>query len=703
MFGLVVTLVAAGGTAFQVSQQGGTHKGASSAGTSVLGRDPIEALQIGPVAGLTLNWHIAPEAVAVPLGTTLEFRQEYEMGARVTWNGATESVRGICVCQAIATPVGLGPHTVNAVVTHPDGTTNVNTCTVNVVNVALEDIHVSLALSVTPHNLTEQSSNAETVSVFFGFPSVAALRDLGNGQFRTSCERDVQVVATVDPPAFASIMEFRLGDLPPALGPERTIMYVTPGVRQISVGPPAAPALASLETYRTTIMSHHSAIDYVREGEPITFSAVTDPPGYESEITWRAPTAPHGGAIGALCGAGRMAGLVRRILDVSRSCRNSADGKRLRAVGTRFPDASAARPACGARFASRPIREFSRTDGGPRSRRFRMTIFIADKFEAEGVTALERLGCKVVCRPGTQGAELTAALRETGARVLIVRSTKVPAATLKAAEDLRLVIRAGSGVDTIDVNAATELGIRVCNCPGMNAVAVAELTLGLMIALDRRIVDETDDLKRGVWNKKEYSKARGLKGRTLGIIGMGRIGYEVARRARAFEMAILYHDVVPRPEIESELDARLVPLDELLRTSDFVTLHITGGKDNRHLIAARELALMKPTAFLLNCARGDVVDEKAVGAALADRRIAGAAFDVYEQEPAATDTEFKDPIGQVAHAYGTHHVGASTEQAQQAVAEETVRIVQAFVESGTLRNCVNPPGSAPAQAGAVRC
>lgn len=290
ILGLVATLVAAGGAAFQVSQQGGTHKGASGARTSVLGRDPIEALQIGPVAGLTLNWHIAPEAVAVPLGTTLEFRQEYELGARVTWNGATESVRGICVCQAIATPVGLGPHTVNAVITHPDGTTNVNTCTVNVVDVAPENIHVSLALSVTPHNLTEQSSNAETVSVFFGFPSVAALRDLGNGQYRTSCERDVQLVATVDPPVFASIMEFRVGDLPPALGPERTIMYVTPGVRQISVGPPAAPALASLETYRTTITSHHSAIDYVREGEPIAFSAVTDPPGYESEITWISST-----------------------------------------------------------------------------------------------------------------------------------------------------------------------------------------------------------------------------------------------------------------------------------------------------------------------------------------------------------------------------------------------------------------------------
>lgn len=323
-----------------------------------------------------------------------------------------------------------------------------------------------------------------------------------------------------------------------------------------------------------------------------------------------------------------------------------------------------------------------------------MRILIADKFEASGLDALRQAGCDVVYRPGTQGDALTAALRETRADVLVVRSTKVTRPMLEAADDLRMVIRAGSGYDTIDVRAASDRGIRVCNCPGMNSVAVAELTIGLMIALDRRIVDETHDLKRGVWNKKEYSKARGLKGRTLGIVGMGRIGYEVARRAHAFEMPLIYHDVVPRPEVERDFGARKVDLDTLLRQADFVTLHTTGGKENFHLIGRREIGLMKPTAYLLNCARGEIVDEQAVSEALGAGRLAGAAFDVFELEPAATETEFKDPIARAPRTYGTHHVGASTEQAQEAVAEETVRIVRALLEKGEFLNCVNPPQAA---------
>ncbi|TWT40588.1 D-3-phosphoglycerate dehydrogenase [Phycisphaerae bacterium RAS1] len=320
-----------------------------------------------------------------------------------------------------------------------------------------------------------------------------------------------------------------------------------------------------------------------------------------------------------------------------------------------------------------------------------MNVFIADKFEAFGVAQLQQLGCNVTYRPGTQGPALTAAVRETGANVLIVRSTRVPAQTLQATDDLKLVIRAGSGFDTIDVEAASSLGIRVCNCPGMNSVAVAELTIGLMISLDRRIVDETSDLKRGVWNKKEYSKARGLKGRTLGIVGMGRIGYEVAKRARAFDMTVIYSDVVARPDFEQQLGLQKVTLDELLSAADFVTLHVSGGKDNRHMIGRREISMMKPTAYLLNCARGDVVDEQAVSEALEGGQLGGAAFDVYEVEPAATDSEFKDPIAKAPKTLGTHHVGASTDQAQEAVADETVRIVKAYMGRGDFLHCVNPP------------
>ncbi len=318
-----------------------------------------------------------------------------------------------------------------------------------------------------------------------------------------------------------------------------------------------------------------------------------------------------------------------------------------------------------------------------------MKVLIADKFEEIGLARLREMGCDVLYKPGTNGPALTTALRETGARVLVVRSTRVTGDMLRVAENLKLVIRAGSGTDTIDVAAATECDIRVCNCPGLNSVAVAELTIGLMIALDRRIAEETSDLRRGVWNKKEYSRARGLKGRTLGIIGLGRIGYEVASRAKAFEMRLIYHDVVARPDIERELGVRPVPLEQLLRESDFITLHVTGGKENHHLIDAEAIKMMKPTAYLLNCSRGDVLDERALIEALEGGRIAGAALDVYEIEPAATDSEFKDPVGSAPHFCGTHHVGASTEQAQLAIAEEVAHIVERFMERSEALHCVN--------------
>lgn len=320
-----------------------------------------------------------------------------------------------------------------------------------------------------------------------------------------------------------------------------------------------------------------------------------------------------------------------------------------------------------------------------------MKILIADKFEEQGMDALRARGHEVIARPGLQGLNLAEAVHNARCDVLVVRSTKVTKDILAASPNLKLVIRAGSGFDTIDVPEATQRNIRVCNCPGMNSVAVAELTIGLMIALDRRIVEETDDLRRGIWNKKEYSRARGLKGRTLGIVGLGRIGYEVAKRAKAFEMQIVYHDVIPQPEVEKELGVRRVPFEKLLRDSDFITLHVPGGAATTHLIGREELDQMKPTAFLLNCARGGVVDEVALAGAIEEGKIAGAALDVFEIEPPISEGPFADPIGRTPHVYGTHHVGASTEQAQQAVADEVVNIVDAFAKRGEFLHCVNLP------------
>jgi D-3-phosphoglycerate dehydrogenase len=319
-----------------------------------------------------------------------------------------------------------------------------------------------------------------------------------------------------------------------------------------------------------------------------------------------------------------------------------------------------------------------------------MNVLIADKFEAAGAEGLKALGCAVTVNPELGGDTLRDAVKKLAPKVLIVRSTKVTADVIEAASGLALIIRAGSGYDTIDVDAATRRGVRVCNCPGMNSIAVAELTLGLMIALDRRIVDETADLRRGVWSKKEYSKARGLKGATLGIAGLGRIGYEVARRAAAFDMNLIYHDVVANQRAEEELGIKRVSLDELLAQSDFISLHLPGGGETKHLIGAAEIAKMKPGAFLLNCSRGGIVDEKALAEAVREGKIGGAGIDVWEIEPAATDREFKDPLIQAPRIYGTHHVGASTDQAQRAVADETVRVVQTYKDAGEFLHCVNP-------------
>ncbi|HUU85073.1 MAG TPA: hydroxyacid dehydrogenase [Phycisphaerae bacterium] len=318
-----------------------------------------------------------------------------------------------------------------------------------------------------------------------------------------------------------------------------------------------------------------------------------------------------------------------------------------------------------------------------------MKVLIADKFEKAGLEQLQAMGCNVTLDADLSGESLRDAVRENGAQVLIVRSTKVPPDVIEAGKSLELIIRAGAGYDTIDTAAAKQHGIRVCNCPGKNSVAVAELTLGMMLSLDRRIVDNTLDLRNGVWAKKEYSKARGLKGRTLGIVGLGRIGYEIAKRAAAFDMNLIYSDVIDQKEIEKELGIRKVPFEHLLAEADFVSLHVPGGAGTRHMISTDQFKMMKPTAFVLNCSRGGVVDEKALVEAVENGRIAGAGLDVYEIEPLATGTVFEDSVIKAARVYGTHHIGASTEQAQLAVADEVVRIIAEKMKGNDPPNCVN--------------
>lgn len=319
-----------------------------------------------------------------------------------------------------------------------------------------------------------------------------------------------------------------------------------------------------------------------------------------------------------------------------------------------------------------------------------MIVLIADKFEQPGIDGLKQLGCEVIYEPKLNGDSLADALARSGAEVLVVRSTKVPDAVQQAANRLRLIIRAGSGYDTIDIDAARRRNVAVANCPGKNAVAVAELTLALICALDRRIPDNVFELREGKWNKQEYSQARGLKGRTLGIIGIGQIGREVIRRAAAFEMPIVGWSRSLTPEKAADLGIEYAPTPrDVAARADILTVHLASTPDTRGIINADIFDALKPGAFFINTARADLVDYDALKRAIREKNIR-AGLDVFPGEPpekvGRIDPDLFRLPGVV---YGTHHIGASTEQAQLAVADEVVRIVRHFRDNGEVLNRVN--------------
>lgn len=318
-----------------------------------------------------------------------------------------------------------------------------------------------------------------------------------------------------------------------------------------------------------------------------------------------------------------------------------------------------------------------------------MKVLIADKFEKVGIDGLKELGCTIVSQPDLTADALPAAVRQHDPNILIVRSTKVTADTLKAGTALTLVIRAGAGIDTIDVAAASARGIFVSNCPGKNSIAVAELVMGLILACDRRIPDQVAELRQGKWNKAEYSKARGLHGRRLGIVGLGQIGREVALRARAFGMRVIAWSRTLTHEEAERLGVAYAqsPL-EVARLADVVSVNCAATAETKHLVNAEFLAAMRPGAYLINTSRGSVVDEAALAQAIAEKKLR-AGLDVFEGEPGSSTGEFKSAILQVPGVYGTHHVGASTDQAQVAIAHEVIRIVQAFQATGEVPNVVN--------------
>ncbi len=325
-----------------------------------------------------------------------------------------------------------------------------------------------------------------------------------------------------------------------------------------------------------------------------------------------------------------------------------------------------------------------------------MKVLVADKFEELGLVGLRAAGCEVVYKPELAGPSLASALGESAADVLVVRSTKVGASEMDQGTRLALIVRAGAGVNTIDLEAASARAIAVSNCPGKNAIAVAELAWGLILALDRRIVEQTRDLTQGVWNKAEYGRAQGLSGRTLGVLGTGSIGREVIHRARAFGMNVVAYSRSLDEASARELGVtRAASICEVAQAADGVSVHLALTKETRGRLDGAFFAAMKKGAFFVNTSRGEIVDEAALRAAVRDVGLR-AGLDVFSHEPAGGTGAFADPIVGFPGVVGTHHIGASTEQAQNAIAEETVRIVRTFKNTGQAPSVVNLADRTPA-------
>ena len=340
-----------------------------------------------------------------------------------------------------------------------------------------------------------------------------------------------------------------------------------------------------------------------------------------------------------------------------------------------------------------------------------MKILIADKFEKSGIDGLKAAGCEVVVDPDLKDDSLRDAIGSTGADVLVVRSTKVTAPMLDAGR-LSLVVRAGAGYNTIDVAAASKRGIYVSNCPGKNAIAVAELAFALILALDRRVPDNVAELRAGKWNKKEYAKAQGLYGKTLGLLGIGNIGQEMIRRAAGFGLNVVLWSRrfagERRPLTDQEareldiegashqvtIEVLPTPADVAAR-ADILSVHLALGPETKGLVNADLLGRLKQGATLINTARGEVVDHTAVATAVRDRGLR-VGLDVFANDPAGATGEFSDELLTLPGVYGTHHIGASTDQAQEAIAAETVRIIRSYKETGRVPNVVNLARRTPA-------
>lgn len=313
----------------------------------------------------------------------------------------------------------------------------------------------------------------------------------------------------------------------------------------------------------------------------------------------------------------------------------------------------------------------------------KLKVLVADKFPDKYIQQMKDLDLEVIYNPKLGEKDLPEAAKDVD--IVVVRSTVVNEETINNSKKLNLIIRAGSGVNNINIAAANKKGIYVTNCPGMNAVAVAELAVGLMIAIDRSIPDNVSDFNKSVWNKDKYSKGKGLKGKTLGLIGVGNIGKEVARRALAFEMNVYGKDIT---RIEGVQIKDFSEMDQLLPLCDIVTIHLPATPQTKGLFNKQMFSYMKDGAYLINTSRQDVIVEDDLLEAIKDKNIRYAC-DVFKGEPEGKSGEVVSKLQNNPNIYVTHHIGASTEQAQDAVAEETLNIIKHFVHSGVIDHWVN--------------
>ncbi len=316
-----------------------------------------------------------------------------------------------------------------------------------------------------------------------------------------------------------------------------------------------------------------------------------------------------------------------------------------------------------------------------------MKALIADAFPEPYLKQIKELGVEVEYKPKLKSEELRAHIGDSN--ILVVRSTEVKADCITSAKALTMIIRAGAGVNTIDIASANERGIYVTNCPGKNSIAVAELAMGLLLALDRRIADNVIDLRAGKWNKGEYSKADGIFGKTLGLIGVGQIGREMIPRAKAFGLRVIGWSRSLTREKAAALGIDFAgTVQDLVTQCDILSVHVALKPETKGLINRSIIEMMKPGTIFINTSRAEVVDEGALAEAAAAGRIR-VGSDVFIGEPEDKTGTFTSKLASLPNVYGTHHIGASTEQAQNAVAEETVAIIREYIRQGTVRNWVN--------------